>query len=73
MSVPDSNADRSPSSPDRCARIRLDLRVVRHEQRLVLRPRDERAADLPAELARIGMFCRLGFVEDRRPVAAPSG
>ena len=51
MSSPLANAARSPSSPERCARIaQLDLRVVGDEEHLVGLARDERPADLASEL-----------------------
>ena len=33
---------------------------------------DEGGADLAAEAVRMGMFCRLGLVDERRPVAVPT-
>ena len=47
----------------------LDLRVVGGDQE-VPRRRDERLADAPADLVRMGMFWRFGSLDDRRPVAA---
>jgi len=47
----------------------LDLRVVGGEQRPA-RLRHECLADAPASSVRTGMFCRLGSLDDSRPVAA---
>ena len=48
----------------------LDLAVVGGQQGLVAGPDDEALADAAAGSVLIGMFCRLGSVEDSRPVAA---
>ena len=47
----------------------LHLRVVRGDQQ-VARLGDEAGADLPPSGVRIGMFCRFGLLDERRPVVA---
>lgn len=45
----------------------FDLAVVRADEDIAL-VRDERGVDLPPSSVRMGMFCRLGSLDDKRPV-----
>ena len=71
-SSPELNASISACVPGQVGHDpHLDLAVVGGQQRLEARADDERLAGSARPSAvRIGMFCRLGSVDDSRPVAA---
>ena len=53
---------------DVCHDAQLNLRIVGREERVSV-VGDECFADSRPSSFLIGMFCRFGFVDDRRPVA----
>ncbi len=73
VTLPVLNASMEPSSPDGSAADHLDLAVVGRHQLGVATPTRARPGSRRPASVRIGMFSRLGSVEESRPVAASSG